>query len=418
MDKGSYKWWLLAILSAAFFFNQADRALFGLLTIPIQDELHLTDTQVGAVNTALFATLALLTPVAGALGDRFSRKWIITLSLIGWSVFTALTGLVGGFMGLMLLRSVAAGVGEACYMPSALPLLAQWHRTTRTFAFSVHQSTLYVGLFVSGALIGAIYRFLDESWRGIFILFGLLGLGLGISFIWILRDGGGPEGAVTQKGGAWEGVRAFFSCPSALLITGGATAIIAVNNAYLAWAPKFAAANYSISIGDAATGTMTWHHAFALASIYLSGLLTDHFAARWPRFRLGLQTAALTAGAPAIMFIACASVPAAAWCAASAYGIARGFFEANTHASLFEVVESRHRSTACGLMAMCSFLVGSLSPLLIGLLGDQAKCAADPAGLAGFRIGFFCLGGLYLAGAASMAAAFFVTFRKDRIANG
>ena len=34
--KNSYKWFLLLLLSCAFFFHQADRALFGLLTIPIQ----------------------------------------------------------------------------------------------------------------------------------------------------------------------------------------------------------------------------------------------------------------------------------------------------------------------------------------------------------------------------------------------
>ena len=39
--KGAYKWFLLALLSFAFFFHQADRALFGLLTIPIQDDLKL-----------------------------------------------------------------------------------------------------------------------------------------------------------------------------------------------------------------------------------------------------------------------------------------------------------------------------------------------------------------------------------------
>lgn len=65
---------MLALLSCAFFFHQADRALFGLLTIPIQDELHLTDLQVGWVNMALFVTLAVTTPFAGILGDRFSRK--------------------------------------------------------------------------------------------------------------------------------------------------------------------------------------------------------------------------------------------------------------------------------------------------------------------------------------------------------
>ena len=175
-----YKWWLLAMLSSAFFFNQADRALFGLLTVPIQDELGLTDIQIGAINTALFATLAVVTPLAGALGDLFSRKWIITVSLVGWSLFTLLTGFVGGFVGMMLFRSVAAGVGEACYVPSALPLLAKHHRQTRSLALSVHQSMLYVGLFVSGTLVGVLYLALGGSWRNVFFLFGALGLALGI----------------------------------------------------------------------------------------------------------------------------------------------------------------------------------------------------------------------------------------------
>ena len=88
----SCKWVTLALLSGAFFFHQADRALFGLLTIPIQEDLHLTDLQIGWVNTALFCTLALTTPFAGVLGDRFSRKWIITFSLLVGSLSPLMLG--------------------------------------------------------------------------------------------------------------------------------------------------------------------------------------------------------------------------------------------------------------------------------------------------------------------------------------
>jgi hypothetical protein len=51
----SYKWFMLVLLSLAFFFSQADRVLFGLLTIPIQNELHLTDLQIGITPVSLFA---------------------------------------------------------------------------------------------------------------------------------------------------------------------------------------------------------------------------------------------------------------------------------------------------------------------------------------------------------------------------
>ena len=146
----SYKWELLALLSVAFFFHQADRALFSVMLIPIQNELGLTDGQMGAIGSWMFATLAVMVPIAGFMGDRLSRKWIITCSLIFWSCATALTGMATGVVGLILFRSVATGGGESFYAPSAYALIASYHKKTRSLAFSVHQAALYVGLMCSG----------------------------------------------------------------------------------------------------------------------------------------------------------------------------------------------------------------------------------------------------------------------------
>ncbi len=54
----NYKWLMLGLLSLAFFFSQADRVLFGLLTIPIQEELGLNDLQIGFANTVFFVVFA------------------------------------------------------------------------------------------------------------------------------------------------------------------------------------------------------------------------------------------------------------------------------------------------------------------------------------------------------------------------
>lgn len=420
----SYKWWMLGCLALAFFFNQTDRVLFGLLTIPIQKDLGLSDIQVGAVNTALFATIALVTPLAGPFGDRFSRKWIITLSLIGWSLMTIVTGFVSGFLGLVFFRSIAAGVGEACYNPSAVPLIAAHHRETRSLALSIHQSTLYLGMIVSGMLIGGLFALFHDSWRPLFWLFGACGLALGIAFVWVLKDKARSEVLSDQPSAGptaqpfLAGVKVFFSCPSAVLIMCGAIAVVAVNNAYLAWAPKFAMAKFALSVEAAGTGTMAWHHACAFGAIFVSGWLTDRFATRWPRFRLAVQIGALLFGAPAIACFGLVPSAGAAWTASAVYGLARGIFEANTFATVFDVIAARFRSTAVGLMAMCSFLVGSLSPLFVGFMSERAKCAADPLGVAGFGRGFSLLGLLYLGGAALMAIALFRTFNGDRLKNG
>ena len=413
-----YKWIMLALLSCAFFFHQADRVLFGLLTIPIQEDLHLTDLQIGVVNTSLFCTLAVTTPLAGFLGDRFSRKWIITASLLFWSLMTACTGFVGGLCGLVFFRSIATGGGESFYAPSAFALIASHHKETRSIALSIHQSALYVGLMFSGALVAwALHLF--GGWRPVFFAFGGLGFLLGVVFIWALRDdewgtGNGereteaPSLPHSSTPTLSQSLRAYFCNPSALLATVGFVAVVFANNAYLSWAPKFIAIKFYLSVGAAGNGTMLYHHIAAFAAIMVGAFVTDRFVKSRPRFRLALQAVALVLGAPTLVMIGLSQSIVGVWTAIVAYGLFRGLCEVNTHASLFDVIPSAHRSTAEGMMTMIAFFIGSLSPLMIGALSDRF-------GIYGFEIGFAVLGAGYVLGAVAIAASFFWTFKRNRV---
>ena len=419
----AYKWLLIAMLSGAFFFHQADRALFGLLTIPIQNELKLTDVQIGWINTTLSWTLAAMTVVAGFLGDRFSRKWIITLSLIAWSLMTVCMGFIGGFAGALFFRSIATGVGESFYAPSAYALIAVHHRETRSVALSIHQAALYIGLMVSGLIVAWMLGFLG-TWRNVFIAFGVAGCALGLSFIWVLRDettrtdrtkGNEPPATLNPQPttlnpqpSTLNALRAYFCNPSALCATAGFVAIVFVNNAYLFWAPKFAAEKFVLDVGEAGKGVMLWHHLFAFGAILLGGVVTDRLVGRFPRFRLGFQILALLAGAPMLLGIGLAPSFTTLLVAASAYGIFRGFFEVNTHASLFDVVPPAYRSTAVGLLNMIAFFFGGLSGVAMGSLSHRW-------GVRGFEFGFGVMAGTYLLGAALMAFSFFFTFKRNRI---
>ena len=419
------------MLSCAFFFHQADRALFGLLTIPIQQDLGLTDVQIGWINTTLSWTLAAMTVVAGFIGDRLSRKWIITLSLIAWSITTICMGLVGGFVGALFFRSIATGVGESFYAPSAYALIAAHHKETRSVALSIHQAALYVGLMVSGLVVAWALGFLG-SWRSVFFAFGAAGCALGVIFIWALKDGSRGDAETrrvfrqdsqdsahtnkpvnpvnpVKKDPLSAGLRAYFCNPSALCATAGFVAIVFVNNAYLFWAPKFAAEKFALDVGEVGKGVMLWHHLFAFAAILAGGVITDRFVKRMPRFRLGFQIIALLCGAPMLVLIGFAPSFAGLLVSASAYGVFRGFFEVNTHASLFDVVPPQFRSTAVGLLNMIAFFFGGLSGVAMGALSQKW-------GVRGFEIGFAIMAGTYALGAALMAFSFFFTFNKNRIA--
>lgn len=438
----SYKWFLIAMLSFAFFFHQADRALFGLLTIPIQNELHLTDVQIGWINTALSWTLAAMTTIAGFCGDRFSRKWLITGSLIFWSLMTVCMGFVGNFqvLGLaisayacvMFFRSIATGGGESFYAPSAYALIAVHHKETRSVALSIHQAALYIGLMTSGALVAWMLSGLKGSawvaehfgtlgyWRPVFVIFGALGFLLGIAFVFCLRDSGnsGESGNSGKSGNPkpplLESVKAYFCNPSALLATSGFIAIVFVNNAYLFWAPKFVAQKFAAELGESAVatagnGTMLYHHICAFAAILAGGFVTDALVKNHPRFRLLFQSLSLFLGAPMLVWFAFAPGLVSTWIAVAAYGVFRGFFEVNTHASLFDVIAPKYRSTAVGLLNMIAFFFGGLSGLLIGKLSEAS-------GVRGFETGFALMGGVYALAGCLMLVSFFFTFNRNRVA--
>ena len=419
--KNSYKWLLLLMLSCAFFFHQADRALFGLLTIPIQQELKLSDVQIGWINTVLSWTLAGMAFIAGPIGDRLSRKWLITCSLIAWSFMTFMMGFVGdwricgvlvpAFFVVMFFRSIATGVGESFYGPCYPPLIAAYHRETRSLALSIHQGALYVGLMTSGILTAWALGVLD-SWRQVFMVFGVAGFLLGLSFIWLLKDVKTPEPQASNlqppASSLLSGFAYFFSTPSAWCAMAGFVAIVFVNNAYLFWAPKFMAEKFGVEVGAAGAQTMLYHHLLAFVAILAGGVLTDRFVKRMPRFRLGFQIVALLCGAPCLLLVGFSSSVAMMVTMTAAYGAFRGFFEVNTHASLFDVVPPAYRSTAVGIFTVFAFFFGGLSGVLMGALSQHY-------GVRGFELGFGLMGGTYVLAAFLMMISFFLTFKRDRI---
>ena len=405
-----YRWAVVALLSGAYFFHQADRAIFGVLLPYVQADLSLTDRQLGHINTVLFLTIAVVTFVAGFLGDRFSRKWIITGSLVFWSIATMGLGFASSFTAVILLRSVATGGGESFYGPSAMSLLASHHRETRSLAFSIHQAALYAGLMLSGVLALKALG-LVGSWHGVFVVFGAAGLLLGIAFIWLLKDGdAGPSGRRAEGAGSLlDGFKAFFGCPSALLATTGFIAICCVNNTYITWAPKMFHERFGLDGATAGAHAMFYHHLVAFAAILFGGWVTDRLVARYPRFRLGFQIVALLLGAPALLLVGRCGTFAAAMAMTAAYGLFRGLFEVNTHASVFDVVPARHRASVVGFMLLLAMGLGALfSGELMGWVfssfGDRA-----------YSIAFSLMAATYALAALMMSLSFFFTFRRDRI---
>src|SRR5690606_25006639 len=111
------------LLWLAFFLNQADRQVFSIVMPLIKAELQLTDTQLGLIASALVLSYGVFVPIAGFAGDWLSKRNIIGISLIFWSIATISTGLCHTLLQFVLLRGIATGGGEAFYTPSANSLI-------------------------------------------------------------------------------------------------------------------------------------------------------------------------------------------------------------------------------------------------------------------------------------------------------
>src|SRR5207247_4386397 len=88
-------------------------------------ELNLSKEETGRILAAFFFSYALLQVPAGWASDRFGARAMLTLYIAFWSLFTIVTGLVNGFIGLLLAR-LLCGVAEAGAYPTSAAVIRKW----------------------------------------------------------------------------------------------------------------------------------------------------------------------------------------------------------------------------------------------------------------------------------------------------
>ena len=379
----AYRWELLLWLWLAFFFNQADRQIFNVVLPLLHRELGLSDVQLGLIGSVFVIVNGLMVPAAGFAGDFVSRKRIIVVSLFAWSLATVSTGWGATVAYFVMVRSLATGVGEAFFFPSAVALLAAHHDKTRARALSLFQTSVYCGLIASGWIGGALaQRF---GWRMVFWVFGGFGVVLSVAMQGRLKQ---TEGAMSHMTSAQIGAsaRAIVSQPVARYIALASAATIFVNIGYLAWITSYLYDRFQMPLEKAGLTSMLFHHVLAFVGVMLGGIVSDRYALARPRIRMEIQAFALLAGAPFLLLLGRAATEWAACGALGAFGFFRGLFESNLYPAFYSVIEPRYHSAASGLLIAFSFLVASAAPVLLGKVKETAGLAPGISALSAFYV--------------------------------
>lgn len=141
---------LLSVLFLTFGFVFFDRLALSFLFPFMADELQLSNSHLGMLTSILALAWAISGALVGAWSDRTGkRKPLLIIAVILFSLCSALSGLVTGFLSLLLFRAIM-GLAEGPILPLSQSLMVQ--------ASSPHRRGLNMGLLQGSAagLFGAV----------------------------------------------------------------------------------------------------------------------------------------------------------------------------------------------------------------------------------------------------------------------
>src|SRR6202140_856865 len=226
----------LIVLTALNLLNYADRNILYPVQPLVQDEFHLTKTQIGYLTSAFLGFYMIAAPFVGPLADRYSRKLIIVLGAVFWSGLTLLTAVTPTYTEL-LIRHTLVGGGEATFVTIAPTFVADlFAENKRGRILGVFYLAIPVGS-AAGYLLGG-YLAPHHGWRFPFYIAAAPGFLLAIAVLFLKEPERGQFDSLkeTPERGTLFGL---IHNPAFLTATLGMAAMTISLGGILVWIPQF-----------------------------------------------------------------------------------------------------------------------------------------------------------------------------------
>ncbi|MDT7042066.1 MFS transporter [Candidatus Nitronereus thalassa] len=189
------RWIILALLLLISIITYIDRVNISITARQMMPALGLTNVQMGQIFSAFVFGYALFQIPGGWMGDRWGARKILTLAVIWWSIFTALTALapasflsaVLGIWGSLIVVRFLIGMGEAAALPNFTRAVANW--------CGPHERGIGMAITISGIGIGSAltppitaWIMVNYGWQTAFYLAGAIGIVIALIWYWFATD--------------------------------------------------------------------------------------------------------------------------------------------------------------------------------------------------------------------------------------
>jgi len=384
----------LIVLTALNLLNYADRNVLFAVQPLVQDEFHLSKTQIGYLTSAFLGFYMLAAPFVGPLADRYSRKLIIVLGAMFWSGLTLLTAFTHNYTEL-LIRHTLVGIGEATFVTIAPTFVADlFSEEKRGRILGVFYLAIPVGS-AAGYLLGG-YLAPHHGWRFPFYIAAAPGFLLAICVLFLKEPERGqfdsfkraPLQAVVRTGSALDYVwklivnyvkylwNSLFLNPAFLTATLGMAAMTFSLGGIQVWMPQFlySERHYTLEAANLTFGLIIV--ADGILAALAGGWLGDYLLRRMKSAYYLVSAASMALGIPAMivaLFIrGRVMIPAIA--------VAAFFLLLNTaplNAAVINSVDAHIRATALAVNIFIIHILGDVpSPTMMGWVADKRSLQA------------------------------------------
>lgn len=373
--KKYYPWVLVTLLWFVALLNYMDRQMLSTMQEAMKVDIsELNQAEAfGALMAVFLWIYGIVSPFAGIIADRMSRKWLVVGSIFVWSMVTFLMGYAHNFTQLYWLRAFM-GISEALYIPSALSLIADWHEgKSRSLAIGIHMTGLYVGQAIGGfgATLAAML-----SWNAAFHWFGVIGVVYSIVLLLLLKEN--PKHSQKQATTTGEkpsrnpfrGLSVVFSTWAFWVILFYFAVPSLPGWATKNWLPTLFANSLNIPMASAGPISTITIAVSSFVGVILGGILSDRWVQRNIRGRVYTSAIGLGLTVPALILLGFGHSLIAVVGAGLCFGVGYGIFDANNMPILCQFISSKYRSTAYGIMNMTGVFAGAAVTQVLGKWTD------------------------------------------------
>jgi MFS transporter, Spinster family, sphingosine-1-phosphate transporter len=369
----------LGLLTGLNVLNYADRYVGAAMLPLILSSLALSDAEGGLLQSAFIVTYALVSPLAGWLGDRWARLRLAATGVLVWSVATIASGLAPSYAVLLLARTVI-GVGEASYAvvtPSLLSDLYPPARRDRVFA--IFYAAIPAGTALGYALGGTIGS--AFGWRTAFFAAGIPGAVLALALLSLAEpERGASDEADTRPTtplALGPSLRALCARPSYLVNTVAQVLYTFAMGGLATWMPTYYVRERGLPLTTASTTFGLLLLIAGFAGTILGGELTERMARRLRGAQFAVSGWSLVASLLFTVGAVLAPSPAVFWPCTFVTLLLLFLNIGPLNAAMANILPPDLRARGFALTTMAIHLLGdAVSPWLIGVASDRVGLTA------------------------------------------